>query len=69
MKKTERFYFYPTKTKGSSWTLSLYTRVTNRYGSYNTGPRAGWYYVLFTKNANSSSYKRSNGEFAVKWTY
>ena len=69
LSKTDVSYLYPDKKRAAYTTLTLSTKVY-RNGVYTgrTGPAAGWYYVLVTKDTQNN-YKRSSGQFAIKWTY
>ena len=54
------------RTNGFTYTMSQ--RVSTGGYSYTTGPKAGWYYLLLTKDTSGNN-KRSSGQFAVKWDY
>ena len=68
LKSTRTDTIFAVKGESRTLTLTLSQKVYTSSGSYTTGPKAGWYYVLFTKDS-SGSYKRSSGQFAVKWNY
>ena len=65
-KSTQKNTIYPNATQSKSRAITMWQE--NVYTKVKTGPKAGWYYLLVTKNSNNS-YKRSNGQFAVKWSY
>lgn len=68
LKKTRKEKIYPSLNYQRSTELTMYQTVTRGGRSYKTGPKAGWYYVMVRK-ASSGAYKRSSGQFAVKWSY
>ena len=66
-KSTQKNLITPSISQAKSRTLTIWQE--DAYTKKKTGPKPGWYYVLVTKNSSSSTYKRSNGQFAIKWYY
>ena len=66
LSSTQYFTIWPEDNRQKWYDLNMYTQVSgSRY--YKTGPKAGTYYALVTKEGGG--YKYSSSQFAIRWSY